>query len=70
MRLAATQISTLKAVQKRHDQNQKQYARKVKVKYYKPGTLVDVWRPYDVKGANRSQTFTHYWSGQNVFGGR
>ncbi len=35
-RLAATQISTLKAVQKRHDQNQKQYARKVKVKYYKP----------------------------------
>ncbi len=31
-RLAATQISTLKAVQKRHDQNQKQYARKIKVK--------------------------------------
>jgi len=62
-RLAATQISTLKAVQKRHDQNQKQYARKVKVKYYKPGTLVDVWRPYDVKGADRSRKFTCYWSG-------
>jgi hypothetical protein len=60
-RMAATQISTLKAVQKRHDQNQKQYARKVKVKYYKPGTLV--WRPYDVKGADRSQKFTCYWSG-------
>ena len=31
-RLAAMQILTLKAVQKRHDQNQKQYARKIKVK--------------------------------------
>jgi len=62
-RLAATQISTLKAVQKRHDQNQKQYARKVKVKYYKPGTLVDVWRPYDVKEADRTRKFTRHWSG-------
>jgi len=57
-RLAATQISTLKAVQKRHNQNQKQYARKVKVKYYKPGALVDVWRPYDVKEADRTCKFT------------
>ena len=62
-RLAATQISTLKAVQKRHDQNQKQYARKVKVKYYKPGTLVDVWRPYNVKEADRTRKFTRHWSG-------
>jgi len=46
------QISTLKAVQKRHDQNQKQYARKVKVKYYEPGTMVDVWRLYNVKETN------------------
>jgi len=62
-RLAATQISTLKAVQKRHNQNQKQYARKVKVKYYKPGALVDVWRPCDVKETDRTRKFTRHWSG-------
>lgn len=37
--------------------NQKQYVRKVKVKYYKPGTLVDIWQPYDVKWADRSLKF-------------
>jgi hypothetical protein len=65
-RISDTQISTLKLVQARHDQNQQRRSQKGKLVYFPVGTMVDVWRPYDVKDGRRTRKFTRHWSGPYI----
>jgi len=40
--------------------------KKGKLVYFPVGTMVDVWRPYDVKDWRRTQKFTRHWSGPYI----
>lgn len=54
----------LERIQKRHNQNAQQAAKKCKKPIiFNKNDLVDLWRPYDINNPMSSRRFARYWSG-------
>jgi hypothetical protein len=64
--LSTAQAATdhhLRQVQQRHLENQKQRQKRANEKFFEPGQLVDIWRPYDQTQPGASRRFQRKWTG-------
>jgi hypothetical protein len=58
------QDHALRKIQKRHHENQQQRQKKRNHPFiFQPGTLVNLWRPYDLVRPGQSRRFTRHWTG-------